>query len=281
MQVDVDPLMVGWTTPVARAVLADAARFLEHLVKLHGGAGLERAAGTVARVAPLAGDVLAEPAAASEEVPFTPQRVISTLNRLVPEDAIVTADAGENRLFMMRWYASKRPGGYLQPAAGGGMGHAVPAALGAKLAYPQAPAVAVCGDGGFAMSMHGLMTAIEEQLPIAVVVFNNGVLGWVLHGMGEQVVAADLSSFDYAADRPRVGLRRYPGRFGGRARGRAVTRRLARTSVGDRRADGDRDLVPRSARPDRPATRRDRVLTAAVAAEVSARDRAVLRRCRA
>jgi acetolactate synthase-1/2/3 large subunit len=100
---------------------------------------------------------------------------------------------------MMRWYASKRPGGYLQPAAGGGMGHAVPAALGAKLAHPQAPAVAVCGDGGFAMVMQGLMTALEEQLPIAVVVFNNGVLGWVLHGMGEQVVAAHLSSFDHAA----------------------------------------------------------------------------------
>jgi acetolactate synthase-1/2/3 large subunit len=199
VQVDVDPLMVGWTTPVARAVLADAGRFLEQLVKLQGGAPLDRASGVKARVTSVARDVLDNPASTSEEVPFTPQRVISVLNQLVPDDAIVTADAGENRLFMMRWYASKRPGGYLQPAAGGGMGHAVPAALGAKLAFPEAPAVAVCGDGGFAMSMHGLMTAVEEQLPIGVVVFNNGVLGWVLHGMGKQVVAAHLSSFDHAA----------------------------------------------------------------------------------
>jgi acetolactate synthase-1/2/3 large subunit len=166
---------------------------------MHGGSGVARTNGASTRVVPIGDDVLAEPGAASEEVPFTPQRVISTMNRLIPEDAIVTADAGENRLFMMRWYASKRPGGYLQPAAGGGMGHAVPAALGAKLAYPQAPAVAVCGDGGFAMSMHGLMTAVEERLPITVIVFNNGVLGWVLHGMGDQVVAAHLSSFDHAA----------------------------------------------------------------------------------
>jgi acetolactate synthase-1/2/3 large subunit len=199
VQIDVDPLMVGWTMPVARAVLADAARFLEHLVKLHGGGALDRASGASARVTPVERDVLDNPASASEDVPFTPQRVISMLNRLVPEDAIVTADAGENRLFMMRWYANKRPGGYLQPAAGGGMGHAVPAALGAKLAHPEAPAVAVCGDGGFAMSMHGLMTAVEEKLPIGVVVFNNGVLGWVLHGMGEKVVAAELSDFDHAA----------------------------------------------------------------------------------
>ncbi len=44
---------------------------------------------------------------------------------------------------MMRWYLSKRPLGYLQPAAGGGMGHAIPAALGARLAHPDAP-----GSGG-------------------------------------------------------------------------------------------------------------------------------------
>ena len=139
------------------------------------------------------------PEFSSDEVPFTPQRVIGLLNEAIPENAIVTADAGENRLFMMRWYRSKRPGGYLQPAAGGGMGHAVPAALGAMLSDPTTPAVAVCGDGGFAMSMHGLMTAVEEHLPIGVVVLNNRALGWVLHGMGEKVVAADFADFDHAA----------------------------------------------------------------------------------
>jgi acetolactate synthase-1/2/3 large subunit len=198
IQVDVDPLMVGWTTPVARAVLSDGARFLEQLVKHDDGTPIARALGAAARCATKESEDT-HPAFSSDEVPFTPQRVISVLNRLMPEDAIVTADAGENRLFMMRWYASKRPGGYLQPAAGGGMGHAVPAALGAKLAHPEAPAVAVCGDGGFAMTMNGLLTSMEQQLPIGVVVFNNGVLGWVLHGMGEQVVAAELADVDYAA----------------------------------------------------------------------------------
>jgi acetolactate synthase-1/2/3 large subunit len=189
--------MVGWTTPVSRGVLADAARFLELVSKAHDSGPSTRAHTTAVRLAAKERDD--DPAFSSDEIPFTPQRVIGLLNRFVPDDAIVTADAGENRLFMMRWYESKRPGGYLQPAAGGGMGHAVPAALGAKLAHPDAPAIAVCGDGGFAMSMHGLMTAIEEELPIGVVVFNNGVLGWVLHGMGEQVVAAEFADFDHAA----------------------------------------------------------------------------------
>jgi acetolactate synthase-1/2/3 large subunit len=189
--------MLGWTTPVARAVLADALTFIERLLKDSDLQVGRRTNGAAERVAALKGEE--DQARTSDEVPFTPQRVVAAMNRLVPENAIVTADAGENRLFMMRWYASKRPGGYLQPAAGGGMGHAVPAALGAKLAHPDAPVVAVCGDGGFAMSLHGLMTAVEAELPIAVLILNNRALGWVLHGMGEKVVAAEFAAFDHAA----------------------------------------------------------------------------------
>jgi acetolactate synthase-1/2/3 large subunit len=79
------------------------------------------------------------------------------------------------------------------------MGYAVPAAMAAKLAFPQRTALAVCGDGGFAMSIHALMTAVQEDLPVGVLVFNNNALGWVLHGMGEKAVAAHFAHFDHAA----------------------------------------------------------------------------------
>ena len=198
VQVDVDPLTTGWTMPVARGVVADAQRFLEQLLEANAGEQVERPATAQERVAAVR-RADADPAFADDSVPFTPQRVVAMLGDNIPDYAIVTADAGENRLFMMRWFHSRRPGGYLQPAAGGGMGHAVPAALGAKLAHPDAPVVAVCGDGGFAMSLHGLMTAVEQHLPITVIVLNNGALGWVLHGMGEDAVAAEFASFDHAA----------------------------------------------------------------------------------
>jgi acetolactate synthase-1/2/3 large subunit len=71
--------------------------------------------------------------------------------------------------------------------------------MAAKLAHPDRPALAVCGDGGFAMSIHALMTAVQERLPIGVLVLNNGALGWVLHGMGEKAVAAGFDPFDHAA----------------------------------------------------------------------------------
>jgi acetolactate synthase I/II/III large subunit len=48
------------------------------------------------------------------------------------------------------------------------------------------------------MSIHALMTAVQENIPIAVVVFNNGALGWVLHGMGREAVAASFADFDHA-----------------------------------------------------------------------------------
>ena len=106
---------------------------------------------------------------------------------------------------MMHWYRSKTAPRYLQPAAGGGMGYAVPAAMAARLATPDRPVLAVCGDGGFAMSIHALMTAVQEQLPIGVLVFNNGALGWVLHGMGEKAVAAGFDPFDHAAIAASIG----------------------------------------------------------------------------
>jgi acetolactate synthase-1/2/3 large subunit len=202
VQVDVEPLNAGWTYPVDHVVVGDARVVLPALVDAvvaHPGAA--RPVGAAARVAAaLERDgEWGGPAFVDDRVPFAPQRVIAVLQEVYGPDGCVTCDAGENRLFMMHWYRSQAPGAYLQPAAGGGMGYAVPAAMAAKLAHPDRPALAVCGDGGFAMSIHSLMTAVQEDLPVGVLVLNNGALGWVLHGMGERAVAASFSSFDHAA----------------------------------------------------------------------------------
>jgi acetolactate synthase-1/2/3 large subunit len=74
----------------------------------------------------------------------------------------------------------------------------MPAALGAKLAEPGATVMAVVGDGGFAVSMSTLMTAVQEGIPLVVLVLNNAALGWVAHGMGDKAVASHFMDFDHA-----------------------------------------------------------------------------------
>jgi acetolactate synthase I/II/III large subunit len=202
VQIDVEPLNAAWTFPVDHVLLGDASYVMDRLCDacraangaVGGMSGRERAAEMRRRHTDLDGS-----SAVDDQVPFLPQRVVSILEEELPDDGVVTCDAGENRLFMMHWYRSKAQGEYLQPAAGGGMGYAVPAAMAAKLAFPGRPVIAVCGDGGFAMSVHALMTAVQEDLPVAVLVFNNGALGWVLHGMGDKAVAANFAQFDHAA----------------------------------------------------------------------------------
>jgi acetolactate synthase-1/2/3 large subunit len=127
------------------------------------------------------------------------------LQRNLPDDAIVTCDAGENRIMMTHFYQTKRHEGFLQAAGSGPMGFGIPAALGAKLVHPDRPVVAVCGDGGFAMTMNGLMTAIEQDIPITTVVFNNKALGWVLHGSGR--FAAEFNDFNHAEIAKAMGCR--------------------------------------------------------------------------
>jgi acetolactate synthase-1/2/3 large subunit len=199
IQIDIEPLNAAWTYPADHVLVGDARVVLGRLVDAvatptRATSGAARAAEAIGRY-----DELGAPEFASDDTPLLPQRVVSVLHEAFPDDATVSCDAGENRLFMMHWYRSKSPGRYLQPAAGGGMGYAVPAAMAAKLARPDRPSLAVCGDGGFAMSIHALMTAVQEDIPIGVLVLNNGALGWVLHGMGEKAVAAGFDPFDHAA----------------------------------------------------------------------------------
>jgi acetolactate synthase-1/2/3 large subunit len=141
------------------------------------------------------------PEALSDAAPIHPQRAIAELRDALPDDVVVCADAGENRLFMGRFFETRAGGGYLQPSAAGGMGYAIPAALGVKVQWPEKVVVAVCGDGGFSMSLPSLFTGVEEGLPIVVVVFANGALGWVKHGQlarGAEAFNSDLQTFDYA-----------------------------------------------------------------------------------
>jgi len=204
IQLDIEPRNASWTFPAEIVLIGDAKTVLTQLtdsVAAQGGlpSGKISTARSRLQLSRRERGFFDAPELRSSESPILPQRAISEVQRAVPNDAIITCDAGENRIFMTHYFQTKGPGTFLQPSGVGGMGYAIPAAMAAKLVHRERKVVAVCGDGGFAIGMNGLMTAIADDIPITVVVLNNGALGWVKHGQGERNIACDLSSFDHAA----------------------------------------------------------------------------------
>ncbi len=207
VQLDIEPRNASWNYPAEHVLIGDAAIVLDQLieeVRSRSGDRRQLAERRVAAHRERLG-YFNDRAYFADNQPILPQRVIGELQRNLPDNAIVTCDAGENRIMMTHFYQTKRHEGFLQAAGSGPMGFGIPAALGAKLVHPDRPVVAVCGDGGFAMTMNGLMTAIEQDIPIITVVFNNKALGWVLHGSGP--FAAEFNDFNHAEIAKAMGCR--------------------------------------------------------------------------
>ena len=109
-----------------------------------------------------------------------PQTVVETLQRLTADDdVIVTTGVGQHQMWAMQYVTTVRPRNFITSGGLGTMGYGIPAAIGAKAARPEATVVCVDGDGCFQMTAQELTTAAVEDLPIVVVLVNNGYLGMV------------------------------------------------------------------------------------------------------
>jgi acetolactate synthase-1/2/3 large subunit len=109
-----------------------------------------------------------------------PQTVVETLQRLTADDdVIVTTGVGQHQMWAMQYVTTVRPRNFITSGGLGTMGYGIPAAIGAKAARPEATVVCIDGDGCFQMTAQELATAAVEDLPIVVVLVNNGYLGMV------------------------------------------------------------------------------------------------------
>ncbi len=108
-----------------------------------------------------------------------PQYLTEMISRHADADAIFTADGGSPMVWCLRHIASTGQNRTVVSLSHGTMANAMPQALGAKAAFPDRQVISLSGDGGIAMLMGDLLTAIQEKLPIKVVVFNNGALDFV------------------------------------------------------------------------------------------------------
>ncbi len=108
-----------------------------------------------------------------------PQFVAQTLDRLAAEDAAFTADGGSPMVWCLRHVRATAERRFLISLLHGTMANAYPQAMGIAAAYPDRQVIAMCGDGGLTMLLGDLMTLRQEKLPVKILVFNNGALGFV------------------------------------------------------------------------------------------------------
>ncbi len=108
-----------------------------------------------------------------------PQFVIEKIYEVSKGQALVTTDVGQHQMWATQYFRYTKPRQFISSGGLGTMGFGLPATIGAQLGRPDALAVCVTGDGGVQMNFQELVVAVERQLPIVVVILNNGYLGMV------------------------------------------------------------------------------------------------------
>jgi acetolactate synthase-1/2/3 large subunit len=205
--VDLEPRQAGaGLGPPTLAIAADASRFLDAAWSDLRAAALD-AESRERRLARVASDHAAWLDATRvdrvgwEGPGVHPGRVIETLGRVLPPNSVLTTDAGNFAGWAVRGYRFRRPGTFLGPTSGA-MGYGLPAAIAASIVYPDRPAVALAGDGGFAMTMSELETAVRAGARPIVLVFDNQAYGTIrMHQAREGLapVGSELGPVDFAA----------------------------------------------------------------------------------
>jgi acetolactate synthase-1/2/3 large subunit len=216
--VDIEPRQGPGLATADRTVVADARSFLRAANERLAGKAVLDAELVRRRQANNEADRAAWEAAATVDADADawtgpgvhPGRVITTLRRVLPDDAILTTDAGNFAGWAGRGFRFRRPGTFIGPTSGA-MGYAVPAAIAAALVHRDRPVVALVGDGGMAMTMAELETATREGARIVVLVFDNERYGTIRmwqerRGTGVGV-ATDLGPIDFATVARGLGAR--------------------------------------------------------------------------
>ena len=183
IQIDIDERNAGWSFPVELGLIGDAKVILEQMVEASDMAAPDNSGRQMwtdsMPVRRETGGYHDQPEMHEDSSPIKPQRLIAQLQATMDPSTIYTLDAGNNRTWMAHLYRAQQANTFYSPGGTAGMGWALPAAVGLKLVYPNQPVVAVTGDGGYMMVVNAISTAVQYDLPIICVVFNNNTLGMV------------------------------------------------------------------------------------------------------
>jgi acetolactate synthase-1/2/3 large subunit len=200
LHADVDTRNAGWVYPADVGLIGDAALTLRRLTDVAGefGAGgsdwsAESHDDALTRAA-VAREDFRVPECDSDAVPILPQRACKAIESAVDDDTVVTADSGNNRFWLLNYLQAPAVGSYYGSGGVGGMGWAPPAAVTAELLGYDG--ICVAGDGGFAMTMTAVETAVDRGVAPAFVVLNDTSLGMVRQ-MDDSIPGVDFHDTDF------------------------------------------------------------------------------------
>ena len=184
IHIEIDPANIGKNVAPTLSLTADAAEALVALQKEVNDRGEQEIQKSIARRAPWWQRIREwqreQPLRFSGSTDqIKPQTVIHELHRLTKGEAIITTDVGQHQMWAAQFYPFTRSRQWITSGGLGAMGFGLPAAIGAQMAFRDSLVVAIVGDGGFQMTNQELSTAFQYDLPVKVLIMNNGYLGMV------------------------------------------------------------------------------------------------------
>ena len=208
LHIDVDAMTIGTNYRTDVAMVGDARLALEALdsavqkiiTKRPAEVSDGRALAARARLEKLE---FFNPLAQSSEMPIRPERVLATLNKLLPKRAIAVADPGTPCPYFSAYFDAPQEGRhFITNRAHGALGYSMSAAFGAQVGAPDSMVISAMGDGSFGFTCGELETIVRRNVPLKMIVFSNSVYGWIKAsqktGYGERYFSVDFNRTNHA-----------------------------------------------------------------------------------
>jgi acetolactate synthase-1/2/3 large subunit len=180
IHIDIDPTSISKNVRVDLPIVGDCKRILSKILSLleeeevaSFKAGLEKWHHQVEKFKAIHNMTYEQ-----KEI-IKPQFVIEKIYELTKGDAIISTEVGQNQMWTAQYFPFLKPRTLLTSGGLGTMGYGLPAAMGAQAAFPNKLVIDISGDGSFQMNSQELATVVQYQMPIKVVILNNGYLGMV------------------------------------------------------------------------------------------------------
>lgn len=178
IHIDIDSAEIGKNVKIDLPIVADAGKTLREIYKLVVKKAMtNKKSPWHSRIQQVREHYNSELERDSQSI--TAPAIIRSLRALLPNNAIIATEVGQNQMWAALHFQSLEPRTFLSSGGLGTMGFGFPAAIGAKVAKPDVPVVDIAGDGSFIMSAQELATSVLEEIPVIVVVLNNSMLGMV------------------------------------------------------------------------------------------------------